>query len=145
MTFLLRVIIGFGRRHSGATAVEFALTAPVLFALLFGMFEFGQMLWARNSLQYAVEEAARCAAVSNAPCTSDTAIKSFAVSQVYGIEINSSAFSVTHTTVSPCSIKVSVSFPFTFLLPFEFYSPHINSSNWAPTLTGQSTRPIPCA
>jgi len=52
--------------REGATAVEFAVAVPLFFALLFGTVEFGRYFWARNTIQYAAEEAARYAMVSGA-------------------------------------------------------------------------------
>src|SRR5947207_15100053 len=37
----------------GATAVEFALTAPVFFAIVFGLIDAGLMLWMQLGLQHA--------------------------------------------------------------------------------------------
>jgi Flp pilus assembly protein TadG len=101
----------FGRSNSGASAVEFALAAPFLFLLLFAIIEFGRAWWAKNSLQYAVERAARygvvCAAGS---CPSDTAVKTYAANQLYAQSVNSNAFSVTHPVGALC---VSYSFGYT--------------------------------
>lgn len=54
-----------GRRDDGATAVEFALVAPVLLLLVFGIIEYG--LWFSDSLatRQGVREAARQGAVAN--------------------------------------------------------------------------------
>lgn len=48
-------------RHDarGATLVEFALIAPVLGALLFGMLGFGQLFWISHSVQQIANDAAR--------------------------------------------------------------------------------------
>jgi len=46
---------------SGASAVEFALVAPVLIALLFGIVAFGSALGFAHSLQTAASEGARAA------------------------------------------------------------------------------------
>jgi Flp pilus assembly protein TadG len=48
-------------RQHGATAVEFALIAPVLFLLLFIALDMGIALWANLTMQYAVREGARYA------------------------------------------------------------------------------------
>jgi len=45
--------------QDGATAVEFAIVFPVFFLLLFGILEFARLVWAVNSLQYAVAQGAR--------------------------------------------------------------------------------------
>jgi len=47
----------------GQTLVEFALIAPIIFLLLFGIIDFGMALDHRITLQHAVREGARYAAV----------------------------------------------------------------------------------
>src|SRR5512143_2460198 len=100
---------GFWGDIAGSAAVEFAVTAPVLILLMFGMIEAGRALWAQNSLQYAVERAARCRVVyltcnsdnytSCGICSSDTATQIYAAGQVYyhynGI-VSSDAFTVSY-------------------------------------------------
>ncbi|MCA3185886.1 MULTISPECIES: TadE/TadG family type IV pilus assembly protein [unclassified Cupriavidus] len=48
-------------RQRGASAVEFALVAPIFFLLLFSIVDFGAMMWANLTMQYAVREGARYA------------------------------------------------------------------------------------
>jgi len=48
-------------RQRGASAVEFALVAPVLLMLLFIAFDMGITLWVNLTMQYAVREGARYA------------------------------------------------------------------------------------
>jgi Flp pilus assembly protein TadG len=129
MSLLLRPVGAFGPDRAGSAAVEFGLTAPVFFLLLFGAIEFARLLWTQNSLQYAVEEAARCGAVNPAVCPDNTATTTFASSQVYGIEINPSAFTVSDLG---CGVQVNVSLPFSFFAIFPAF-----------TLTGQACRPKP--
>lgn len=45
----------------GASAVEFALVAPLFFLLLFSIVDFGAMMWANLTMQQAVREGARYA------------------------------------------------------------------------------------
>jgi len=47
----------------GQTLIEFALIAPIMFILLFGIIDFGMALDHRITLQHAVREGARYAAV----------------------------------------------------------------------------------
>ena len=47
------------RSRSGATAVEFAIIAPVFFLFMMGIFEFGRLFWFQVSLQHAVEQTVR--------------------------------------------------------------------------------------
>ena len=48
---------------SGGTAIEFAFAAPVLFLFIFGVIEFGRVMFTQGVLQYALYEASRYAAV----------------------------------------------------------------------------------
>ena len=49
------------RRHEGQDLVEFALVAPLLFLLLFGILEFGVAVWRYNTVANAAREGARAA------------------------------------------------------------------------------------
>jgi Flp pilus assembly protein TadG len=113
---------GFITETHGASAVEFAMIAPVFFLLLFGAIECGQMLWTQNALQYAVERAARCAIINLSTCT-----QSYAASLVYGQNLSAAIFSVTSAS---CGTKISASLPFTaIVIPIQV------------TLTASSCRP----
>src|SRR4249920_1713174 len=83
---------GFGllwRAHGGATAVEMAYLLPVFMLFLLGICEFGRALWTQTALQFAVEAAARCAAVSPSLCTatggSSMDVPGYAASQAFGM------------------------------------------------------------
>ncbi len=52
-----------GDQDRGASALEFALIAPVLFLLIFGIVDFGLGIWTYNNLSQAVREGARYAVV----------------------------------------------------------------------------------
>jgi Flp pilus assembly pilin Flp len=57
------------RDERGATLVEFAILAPVLLALLLGMFEMGYNYYMQSQLQGAVQKAARDSSIENAAAT----------------------------------------------------------------------------
>jgi Flp pilus assembly protein TadG len=61
------------RRDRGAAAVEFALIAPILILLVFGIISYGIMLSFRQSISQAAGEGARAAAV--APLGSTDAVR----------------------------------------------------------------------
>ncbi len=46
-------------KESAQSMVEFALTASLLFSLLFSFFDFGRAFYVQNSLSYAASKAAR--------------------------------------------------------------------------------------
>jgi len=103
MTIVFSRLKAFGSGNAGSAAIEFALVAPLLFLLLFAVIEFGRAWWAKSSLQYAAERAARYAVVCAAgACPSDSAIQTYAVNQVYEQSVASSAFSVTHPAGTTC-------------------------------------------
>ena len=99
----------------GATAVEFGLTAPVFFAMLFGILEFAMLLWTQLGLQHATEMAARCASVNSSTCGSTANIQSFAAQQAYGLNPAPSTFTVSTPT---CGNQVSASYTFAFVTSY---------------------------
>ena len=114
----------------GGMAVEFALVMPIFALLLFGIVEFGQVLWTQSALHFAVEEAARCATVDAANCGSVSAVQSFAVSRAAGLGLQNSVFSLTNPA---CGNQVSASYPFPFVMATLF--------PYSITLTAQSCFP----
>lgn len=98
----------------GSSAVEFAMILPAFVILLFGIMEFGRLLWTQNALHYAVEEAARCYTVATATCSDATHAKSFAASRS-GLTFSNSTFTISSPS---CGNQVSASYPFTLLVPY---------------------------
>ena len=115
--------------RAGATAIEFAILAPLLLVLLIAVIEFGRMLWAENALQYAVAEAARCMSIDTSVCGTARQTRDFAATSS-GMAFPSSTFSV---SVAPCGNKVSASYTFEFVAAILPYSL---------TLTAQSCFPV---
>ena len=99
----------FLRDHAGATAVEFGLTAPVFFALLFGLIDGGLLLWTQLGLQHATEMAARCASINKNLCADAAAVKTYASTQALGLAMAPSVFAVTQPA---CGSQVTASFGF---------------------------------
>lgn len=81
----------------GTTAVEFALTAPVFLLMLFGLWQIGYGLWWQFGLQHGAQMAARYASVT-LPRPSDSAIKTYAASQSYGLNPAPPIFVVSQPT-----------------------------------------------
>jgi Flp pilus assembly protein TadG len=67
----------------GTTAVEFALVAPVLILLIVGIFYLCIALFVAGSMQYAVEEGARCASVRTSICPNASATIAYAQSRYF--------------------------------------------------------------
>jgi Flp pilus assembly protein TadG len=130
------------RDDLGAAAVEFALTVPVLLLLLLGVSEFGRLLWTQNSIQYAVEQAARCAAFKLNGCKNHAQTQAYAASLVKGYDAVAAEFTVSDGpcgATSTSGVTVSASVPFRSLLSGR---EELGLKRYlAVTLTGQSCRP----
>jgi Flp pilus assembly protein TadG len=112
----------------GVAAVEFALILLPLLLMVLGIIDGGRMLWTQNSLQYAVEQAARYAGLNQAACTqpgstttcyTTAQIQSYAVSMAYGMSLSSSVFSSSSAGCGTLvGTQVSASYTYTPLFPF---------------------------
>lgn len=68
----------------GAVAIEFALGLPIFLAMIYGVFEFGRIFWTQNTMEFAVEEAARFVMVN--PNASDTQIVMIVQDKAVGLD-----------------------------------------------------------
>jgi hypothetical protein len=58
-------VAGQAKRERGVAAVEFAIVAPLLLTILFGMIEFGHVFLVRQTVQHAAREACRVAVLKS--------------------------------------------------------------------------------
>jgi len=105
-------IIQMLRDSRGASAVEFALTAPVFFLLLFAMIEGGLLVWTQIGLQHGAEAAARCASINSTLCGTTATTQNYAAQNAFGLSIAPSVFSVTSPA---CGSQVSATYTYGFL------------------------------
>jgi Flp pilus assembly protein TadG len=73
---LRRRIRRLGGDRGGASAVEFALIIVPFTLVLFGVIEFGRLLWTLNALQETAIAGARCMGVLNTSCAAGGAYSS---------------------------------------------------------------------
>jgi Flp pilus assembly protein TadG len=101
------------RDQQGASAVEFALIAPVFFLFIFGIIAFGLLFWTQVGMQHGAEMAARCASINTTLCptSSPSTITNYALQQALGLSLPSSTF--TYSTPA-CGNQVSASYTFEF-------------------------------
>ena len=97
--------------RAGNPAVEMALLLPVFLTLVYGIVEFGRVLWTLSTLHYAVEEAARCASINATTCGTSTQIQSYAANRASTIGVATSVFT---PTTAACGHKVAASYVFPF-------------------------------
>lgn len=72
------------RDERGGAALEFALVLPVLVAVLIGGIYLANLAFASNSLHFAVQEGARCAAVKTTVCSDATTTITYAQNKYSG-------------------------------------------------------------
>lgn len=100
------------RSRAGTTAVEFALIGLPFVMLIFGTVEFSRLIWTQSALQFAVERAARCAAVNTLVCGTLSQIQQYAGSQMLAPGVPNSSFSY---SLPSCGKQVSAAVQFVFL------------------------------
>lgn len=112
----------FFRRSEGATAVEFAFTAPLFIGLVFAVIESGLALWTQFGLEHGVEAAARCASINTTTCSNASTTAAYAASNAFGLSIPQSVFSVTTQT---CGFQVNASYNYAYFTKY-FGAPTVN-------------------
>ncbi|TCS64018.1 TadE/TadG family type IV pilus assembly protein [Varunaivibrio sulfuroxidans] len=114
---ILRKVAEKTADNRGATAVEFALVAPVFLMFVLGLVDFGRVYWIKSTMQYAVEQTARYAMVN--PTATNTTLTTYAVSQVNGLDPSGITFNAADSTVSGTAFKtITASYTYTFSIPF---------------------------
>jgi hypothetical protein len=93
---------GLGRK--GSALVEFALVLPVFLLVVVGLVYFCLLIWVHASLQYAVDDASRCARVRTDICASAAATTAYAHTRYFGM--GSPTFTYSQAT---CGHRVSAS------------------------------------
>lgn len=103
----------FGRETSGAAMVEFAIIAPLLFVLIFGIIDFGRVFFLYNNLTNAAREGARLGAVLQESGGGNIAVIEAAVKSKINADattINNATYTVTYQTVSGTrTVRVRIS------------------------------------
>lgn len=126
---LLPALLRLARARQGAAAVETAFVLPLAILMLFGLVETGRLVWTQAALDYAVQEAARCASVRPGQCGADADVAKYAADKVSALRVPASAFA---TDRIACGVQVTATYDFKLLVP--------NILPSAPTLTAQACR-----
>ena len=124
-------LLRLAARRAGTTAIETAIVLPVVLLFIVGLMEFGRAIWIQATLDYAVESAARCAAVNTTLCATAAQTQTYAVGKAAGLTLASSVFTLTTQT---CGAQVSANLPFQFVVPILFpYAITLTASACYPT------------
>ena len=103
----------------GATALEFAFLAPVLFAMIFGVIDVGRLAWTIGSLHFAAESAARYASLNfdgggNPPAAST--VQTYALSAYYGESMGGNPFTYSYNAAG-CGNTVTATVDYSLSIP----------------------------
>ena len=90
----------------GATTVEFAMTAPIVFLLFFTSVEMGRVYMVRQTVQNAVYEAARRGLV---PGTTDAQIRGAAARMLNAVSVRNTRIAVNQDSTQ-VTVTVSVNY-----------------------------------
>ncbi len=104
----------------GSTAVEFALILPILMALVFGMIDFGRLLYTQEVLNNAVREGARVGIKLKIVPVSDSEIQTQVNTVIDGSQLaDSSKATVAINRIAvgtSTNLQVGVQYNFAFLI-----------------------------
>ena len=128
-----QMLLSFAADRRGGAFLEFAVALPVFVMLLFGVFEFGRVLWIENALHYSVQQAARCASINANSCGTSDATRTYAAN-LAGAGIPSSAFTVSLSTScgSVTGSKVTASYAVALSIPYFSFAPTLSATSCFP-------------
>ncbi len=105
----------------GAVAAEFALLLPVLLTILFGIIEFGMIMYGREVVTNASREGARAGIVQVSPKPTSGDITTIATNYLTGTGINLSDVTISVAGAggsSPATVTVTATYNYPWLIPY---------------------------
>jgi len=115
----IRALVRRGRRDDGASAVEFALIAPVIVALLLGIIQFGFVFFEYIQVAHAAREGVRWAALGEI-----AQVNARAVAAAPGLDAANLNITIL-PGASADAIQVQASYPVTRFVPASRFFPTI--------------------
>lgn len=94
------------RDRRGGVLVEAALVLPLLFSVVFGSIELGRILWTKMAMDYAVQEAARCADIRPDLCGNAGQVLAYAQAKARPLDLPAGSISVSYPA---CGVQVTAS------------------------------------
>jgi len=116
-----RLGFSFLRDQRGVTAIEFAITLPLLLLIVLGTLEFGRALKARNEMSHALSRVVRVINLDSNKTTEDIAEILGTYLADYGsedLDVNVLSAAISGTDY----MRISVGFPFHTIIPFSSVS-----------------------
>jgi Flp pilus assembly protein TadG len=146
---MMRRLARFGRAEGGAAAMEFAAVLGPLLLMIFGVFEFGRLLWVREALQETAIAGARCMGMSASSCAASGAYNAsnaatYIESQAGGWGVTLTAANITLNNNATCAgvtaangfSSVTITYTFQSVVPT-----FISSLNGGKSLTSTACFP----
>ena len=122
------------KNKRGATAVEFALVAPVVLVMFMASIEVGRAMWIKSSMQYAVEEATRHVMVNTSNCNSTA--ETYAAAEIVGFDSSTVTFTATESTSGSFTFcEVSATYTYTVIAPLVPFSANFSAKSKVATGT----------
>ena len=117
-------------RHDarGATAVEFGLILPVFLMLVVGVINVSLLTNAVSSMNFAVQEAARCSAVNRVLCPTSQSAETYALGRYKGPNISPSFVA----TASGCGHTVTANATFDLNVAIHVYRIPLHATSCYP-------------
>lgn len=122
-------------RERGATALEFALVAPILLVVLFGAIEGGRLLLVMAAFHHAVHDAARCISIAPTDCATRDAVADIMTKSMrkFSVPLTMTPAMIS-VTPDACGMQINATLPYPALvLPGTIY----------PTLRARSCARLP--
>jgi Flp pilus assembly protein TadG len=118
----------FIHAREATTAIEFGIIALPLLSLIFGIMEFGRMLWTQEALQQTAIAGARCMGMTQASCGNEgvysaSLAQSYVQTQAANWSIALTSSNITLTPSTTCGgvggfSQVSITFTMTSIAPY---------------------------
>lgn len=105
----------------GAVAAEFALILPILLTLLFGIMEFGMLMYGREVVTNATREGARQGIIQKVPAVTAAQITTVATNYLTGTGVNpaSVTFAVPASGgVTGTPVTVTATYRYPWIIPY---------------------------
>jgi Flp pilus assembly protein TadG len=112
----------------GTAAIEFAIVGPIFLTLTVGMIYTCLLLFTMGSMQFAVEDAARCASVKTTVCTNNASTVTYAQNAYYG-PITTPNFTA---SAAACGHVVTASTDFTFNMGLTSFAVPLSATSCFP-------------
>ncbi|TIQ27035.1 MAG: pilus assembly protein [Mesorhizobium sp.] len=121
----------FAGNASGGAAIEFALIAPFLIMLLFGIFAFGWSMNNESSVRYALEASARSLQLDKT--LTQAQIQTIATQKLQGLGLQNVTVTITTDPPSGGFKMAHVSASYAFVIDFPYFSDY--PINYSTTVT----------